>query len=257
MLFDSHAHYEDTRFDEDRNEVLKKAYESGVKYIIDASSDVHSAKDIISLTRKFDFVYAAIGVHPQNVDSANDRTISELMEISADKKVVAIGEIGLDYYYDNSPATIELQKLWFVKLINLAKDLKLPIVVHDRDAHNDVLNIIKSEKASAVGGIFHSFSGSVEMADEVLKQNFSISIGGPLTFKNSRKSVEVVRHIPLDKLLIETDSPYLTPEPFRGKRNDSSNVRYVAEKIAEIKNVSFEEVARITTENAKKLFKIV
>lgn len=255
MLFDSHAHYEDSRFEEDRKEILNNAYINGVEYILDASSDVASAKEIISLTQEFDFVYAAIGVHPLNLESINDDTLSELIDISANEKVVAVGEIGLDYYYDSSPR--EMQKAWFAKQINLAKELNLPIIVHDRDAHEDVMNIIKNEEAKKVGGVFHNYSGSVEMAAKVLEQNFYISIGGPVTFKNARKSIEAVKYAPFDRLLIETDSPYLTPEPYRGKRNNSSYVRFVAQKIAEIKGVSFEEVARITTENAKRLFKIV
>lgn len=254
MLFDSHAHYEDDRFDEDRHEVLSSVYNSGVRYILDAASDIESAAKIISLTQKYSFIYAAVGVHPHNVVHADDNTLSALLEFSADSKVVAVGEIGLDYYYDNSPR--ELQKLWFAKQINMAKGLNKPIVVHNRDAHEDIMKIIKNEKASEIGGVFHCFSGSREMAARLLDENFYISIGGPVTFKNARKIIDVVEYVPLERLMIETDCPYLTPEPHRGKRNDSGYVRLVAEKIAEIKDISFEEIARITTENAKRLFNI-
>ncbi|RXE59303.1 TatD family hydrolase [Acetivibrio mesophilus] len=254
MLFDSHAHYDNQRFDEDRFETIKKAYDSGVTYILNAAADMASSVETISLTREFEFVYGAVGVHPHAVSEMNDNDIATLANFTMEDKIVAIGEIGLDYYYDYSPR--EQQKLWFAKQISLARKLNLPIIVHDRDAHKDVLDIIKSEQAKDVGGVFHCYSGSVEMLRDVLENNFCISVGGALTFKNAKKTVEVVEHVPLDKLLIETDCPYLTPEPHRGKRNDSSYVRLVAEKIAKIKGISFEEVAEATMNNSKRLFNI-
>ncbi|HHW47786.1 MAG TPA: TatD family hydrolase [Clostridiaceae bacterium] len=253
-LFDSHAHYDDARFQDDRDEALQRAFDSGVKYILNASSDVESAKVAISLARKFDFVYAAVGVHPHNVENINDGTLSILLDFASDHKVVAIGEIGLDYYYDNSPR--ELQRYWFSKQINLAKELSLPVIVHNRESHEDALRIIKNEGAREVGGVFHCYSGSVEMARELLDNEFYISVGGTVTFKNAKKIIDVVKYVPLDRLLIETDCPYLTPEPYRGRRNESVYVRLVAEKVAEIKGVCFEEIAGITTENAKRLFRI-
>ncbi|MCX7923758.1 MAG: TatD family hydrolase [Clostridia bacterium] len=255
MLFDTHAHYDDEKFDNDRYEVLKRVHEGGVSYIINAASNIASSIECIGLAQEFDFVYAAVGIHPHNVSESNDNTIVTLADFAGHERVVAIGEIGLDYYYDYSPR--EIQKYWFAKQINLAKDLKLPIIVHDRDAHEDTLNIIKVERAEEVGGVFHCYSGSVEMAREVLKHNFYISIGGAVTFKNAKKLIEVVKMLPNDRMLIETDCPYLTPEPHRGKRNDSGYIRYVAEKVAEIKGISVEEVAKITANNAKTLFRIV
>ncbi|MCX7842969.1 MAG: TatD family hydrolase [Clostridia bacterium] len=254
MLFDTHAHYDDSKFDKDRSEIIQKAFESGVGYILNASCNISSAVESISLSQQFEFVYAAIGVHPHNVEGMNENTIVTLGDFAQNTKVKAIGEIGLDYYYHFAPK--EQQKSWFIRQIGLARNLRLPIIVHNRDAHEDSLKIIKNENAKEVGGVFHCFSGSVEMARELLNNNFYISVGGALTFKNAVKAVEVVKAVPMDRLLIETDCPYLTPEPHRGKRNDSSYVRFVAEKVAEIRGMTFDEVVEATTLNAKTLFKI-
>lgn len=254
MLFDTHAHYDDEKFNVDRYDVIQEAHKSGVKLILNASTNIASCIESISFTQEFDFVYAAIGIHPHNASDSNDNTLVTLADFAKNPKVVAIGEIGLDYYYDYCPR--EIQKYWFAKQIYLAKKLKLPIIVHNRDAHEDTLDIIQTEDAASVGGVFHCYSGSVEMAKILLNNNFYISIGGPVTFRNANKILEVVRFIPNDRILIETDCPYLTPEPHRGKRNDSSYIKLVAEKIAEIKGVSLEEIANITTENAKRLFRI-
>lgn len=254
MLFDSHTHYDNEKFKEDRIETIKKAYDSGVTYILNASADMASSMETISLTQEFEFIYGAVGVHPHAVGEINENAMVALADFAKDDKIVAIGEIGLDYYYDYSPR--EQQRFWFAKQISLARELSLPIIVHDRDAHKDVLDIIKSEQAKDVGGVFHCYSGSVEMLREVLENNFCISVGGPLTFKKAKKLIEVVEYVPLDRLLIETDCPYLTPEPHRGKRNDSSFVRLVAERIAQIRGISFEEVAEATMNNTKRLFKI-
>ncbi len=254
MLFDTHTHYDDEKFKEDRYETIKKAGDSGVSYILNASSDIESIAFSTSLSQKFDFVYAAVGIHPHYVGEIEDNIVETLKEYAKNSKVVAIGEIGLDYYYDNSPR--EIQKYWFSKQINLAKDVGLPVIVHDREAHEDIMDIIKNEDAQKVGGVLHCFSGSVEMARELLRLNFYISVGGTVTFKNAKKVIDVVKYVPLDRLLIETDCPYLTPEPYRGKRNDSGYIRLVAEKIAAIKGISFEEIAGVTMSNAKKLFRI-
>ena len=227
-MFDSHAHYDDKKFENDRFETIMKAYESGVTYILNASSNIASSIDTVSLTQEFDFVYGAVGVHPHCANEINDNTYVALRDFAKDDKIVAIGEIGLDYYYEYSPR--ELQKLHFAKQITLAKELDLPIIVHDRDAHKDTMDIIKSEQAKDTGGVFHCYSGSVEMLKEVLDNNFYISVGGALTFKNAKKLVEVVEFVPLDRLMFETVSPYLSPEARRGKRNDSSYVRLVAQK---------------------------
>lgn len=254
MFFDSHAHYYDQRFDSDRDEILKKVYDSGVRYVLSAASDLATSRENISLARQYDFIYAAVGIHPHEASEMNDDAVAALTDYAKKPKVVAIGETGLDYYYDNSPR--EVQKMAFARQIRLAVDLKLPIIVHDRDAHEDTLTILKNEKAGSAGGVLHCFSGSVEMAREVLNNNLYISIAGPVTFKNARKLVEVVKYVPDDRLIIETDCPYLTPEPFRGKRNDSSYLCYIAQKIAEIKGKSLEQIAQITTDNARRLFNI-
>lgn len=254
ILFDTHAHYDDSKFDDDRDEVIMKAYHSGVGLIINAASDVETARTSINLAKKYDFIYAAVGVHPHEAESFDEKTAEIIEKLASEEKVVAIGEIGLDYYYDNSPR--DLQKACFARQINIARNMNMPVIIHDRDAHEDALNIIKSENAKEVGGVMHCFSGSVEMAKELLKNNFYISVGGTLTFKNARKAVEVVKYIPLERLLIETDCPYLAPEPFRGKRNDSSYIKYVAQKVAEIKDISYEAVVEQTMKNGCALFGI-
>lgn len=254
MLFDTHAHYNDNQFDPDRCESLQRAVDNGVGYILSASSDLASSVENVALAEEYEFVYAAVGVHPHNVSDLNNNIISALKDFASYRKVVAIGEIGLDYFYNNSPR--EAQKLWFAKQVSLAASLSLPIIVHDRDAHEDTMEILKSENALKVGGVLHCFSGSVEMAREVLNNNFLISVGGTVTFKNAKKIHDVVKYVPLDMLLLETDCPYLTPEPRRGDRNESANVRLVAEMIAKIKGNSAEYIADVTTENAKKLFGI-
>jgi TatD DNase family protein len=206
------------------------------------------------LSQQYDFVYAAVGVHPHNAAEIDEGLLETLKEYAKMPKTVAIGEIGLDYYYDNSPR--EIQKYWFARQIGLAKNLNLPIIVHDRDAHEDVMNILKAEGAKAVGGVMHCFSGSVEMARDLLELNFYISIGGLVTFKNAKKTVEVVKEISIQNILIETDCPYLAPVPFRGKRNDSSYLKYIVEKIAEIKGIDVQTVSDITCQSATKLFRI-
>jgi TatD DNase family protein len=254
MIFDTHAHYDDEQFARDRDEVINRAYESGVHYIINASSDVASVGKSISLAHTYPFVYAAIGIHPHDVENTDGSTIDMLREYAGETKVVAIGEIGLDYHYDNSPR--ELQIKWFEKQLRLALELGLPVIIHDREAHKDCLDTVKNEKAGEVGGVFHCYSGSIEMAKELMDNNFYLSFGGTVTFKNARRVVEVVRYMPLDRLLIETDCPYLAPEPYRGKRNESSYLVHIIETIALIKNTNRDVVEEVTTENAKRLFDI-
>jgi len=254
MLFDTHAHFNDNRFKHDRDEAIKNAYKSGVSYILNVSYNIPSLEHSLSLAGRYSFIYAALGIHPHYSKDMNDDLLDKIRNLCENKKVVAIGEIGLDYYRDLSPR--DVQKEWFIKQINLAKELKLPIIVHIRDANEDALDVLKAENAKEVGGIIHSFSGDIKMAKDAIDNNFYISIGGPVTYPNARNLIEVVKFVPEERLLIETDCPYLTPEPFRGKRNDSSLVRLVAEKIAEIKGKSFEEIASITTNNAKVLFGI-
>lgn len=255
MLFDTHAHYDDERFDEDRDELLTQIHREGVSLILNAGADLASSRRSLALAQQYPFVYAAVGIHPHSAEEWDGNAREEIKKLANDQRVVAIGEIGLDYFYDNAPR--DIQRRCLAEQIVLAKELKLPIIIHDRDAHEDCMRTLIEEKAREVGGVFHCFTGSVEMAMEAIKNNFYISLGGPVTFKNARKAVEVARAVPSDRLLIETDCPYLAPAPFRGQRNHSGYVRYVAEKIAEIRGISFEEVAAFTMENARRLFGIL
>lgn len=217
-------------------------------------SNILTSKQSIKLAHNYDFIYASVGIHPHDAQKEFDK-VEEIERLALQEKVVAIGEIGLDYYYNDPPK--EFQKEVFIKQIRLAKKLNLPIIIHDRDAHGDILDILKQEWTKDLRGVFHSYSGSVEMAFQAIEMNFYISLGGPVTFKNAKKPKEVVKAVPIEKLLIETDSPYLTPEPYRGKRNTPVYVKFVAEKIAELREMSYEEVCRITAENAIKLFDIL
>lgn len=253
-MIDSHAHYDDERFDPDREEVLNECVRQGVTHIINAGSNIESSKKSIEFARKYPFMYAAAGVHPHDVSGCGPDTIDTLRELAKENKVVAIGEIGLDYYYDFSPR--DLQREWLAKQIGLARELKLPIIIHNRESHKDILDILKSENAKEVGGVFHCFSGSAEMAREVLNLGFRIGIGGTVTFKNARKTIEVVNYTPLDMLLTETDCPYLAPEPHRGKRNWSGFIRHVLEKISEIKGIDYSIAEEATANNAINLFRL-
>ena len=254
MLFDTHAHLDDERYDDDRDEVIIRAEEKGIKFILNVGFDMASSKRALSLANRYDFIYAAVGIHPHDASEAKETTLSQLKELAQQDKVVALGEMGLDYYRNLSPKDIQQQA--FRDQIRLAKELQKPIIVHDREAHGDILQILKEEGAQEVGGILHCFSGSWEMAKECMALNFYISIAGPVTFNNAKKLQGVAEKMPLDKLLIETDAPYLTPEPFRGKRNESAHVYYVAEKIAELKGINIKELGQATTANARKLFGI-
>ncbi len=254
MFIDSHAHLDDDRFDESRDELIQSLNENGIELVLNPGADLLTSKNAVELSGMYDSVYAAVGCHPHDSKDMTNDTIDIFRELSKKKKVLAIGEIGLDYYYDNTDRPT--QRKWFREQIRLAKELDMPYIVHDRDAHEDVMNIMKEEHYSGARGILHCFSSSVEMAKEFIKLGFMISIGGPVTFKKSKTPKQVALEIPLEHLLIETDSPYLTPEPFRGKRNEPIYVKYVAEEIARIKNVSVEQVAFETNKNFKKLFNL-
>ena len=250
-IFDSHAHYTDKAFNDDRTEMLGFLKESGICGVINCGADLDSSKASIALSKEYDYIYAACGVHPEEVDGLPENFIEILRELSKSPKCVAIGEIGLDYYWrqDNK----ELQKKVFEEQILLAKELNLPIIVHDREAHDDTLNILKKHKPK---GVLHCFSGSAEMAKEVLRLGMYIGLGGALTFKNARKPVEVAEILPLEKLLLETDCPYMAPVPMRGKRNYSGYIPYIAERVAEIKGIAPQEVLDTTSKNTKQLFNI-
>ncbi|CCQ93250.1 metal-dependent DNase [[Clostridium] ultunense Esp] len=254
MLIDSHAHLDDRRFDKDRDRLIKSLKELGVDLVINPGADLNSSIKAVSLSEKYDNIYAAVGVHPHSAKEMDESTIEILKSFTNREKVVAIGEIGLDYYYDNSPRDIQQKR--FIEQLNLAKEVDLPVIIHTREATKDTFDILKEAQDGSLEGVMHCFSGSVEMAMEYIKLGFYISLAGPVTFKNARVSKEVAKAVPLDKLMIETDAPYLTPEPYRGKRNEPFYVRYVAGTIAELRGISFEEVAKQTSENTKKLFRI-
>ena len=253
MLFDTHAHYDDERFDEDRETLLRAMPEKGVGLIVNPGCDLASSRTAVDMAQKYDFLYAAVGIHPENCGDFAPAMTDGLRALAKAPKVVAIGEIGLDYYWAENPPR-ELQQEVLRRQLALAQELHLPVIIHDRDAHADTLSIVR--EFPQVTGVFHCFSGSVEMAEELLKLGWMLSFNGAITFNNARKAPEVIAAVPLEKLMIETDAPYLTPVPHRGERNDSSYVRFVAEKIAEIKGISAEEVEKATWENGKAFFGI-
>ncbi|MED4404179.1 TatD family hydrolase [Metabacillus fastidiosus] len=254
MLFDTHAHLNALQYENDVEEVVQRALDEGVSEIVVVGFDRETIERAMELIEEYDFIYAAIGWHPVDAIDMTDKDLQWIRELSEHPKVVAIGEMGLDYYWDKSPK--DIQKEVFRKQIALAKEVKLPIIIHNRDATADVVAILEEEGASEVGGIMHCFTGSLEVAKQCMDMNFYISFGGPVTFKNAKKPKEVVQEIPLDRLLIETDCPYLTPHPFRGKRNEPGYVKYVAEEIAKLRNLSYEEIAKKTSDNGKKIFGI-
>lgn len=253
-IFDSHAHYDDEAFDEDRFELIESLKEKGVCGIINCGCTPESTEAALALSEQFDFVYFASGIHPENIPShEDDETVfSKIKKLAKHKKCVAIGEIGLDYHYEDG-APRERQIEWFEKQLILANELSLPVIVHDRDSHADILELLKKHRPK---GVVHCFSGSLEMAQEVLKLGMYIGLGGAVTFKNAKKPVRVAEGIPLDRLLLETDCPYMAPVPFRGKRCDSSLIAFTAEKIAEIRGITADEVLRAGKENAAALFGI-
>jgi TatD DNase family protein len=254
MLFDTHVHLNAEQFNEDLEEVISRAKEAGVGKMVVVGFDRPTIERAMELVEHYDFLYASIGWHPVDAIDMTDEDLVWIEELSSHPKVVALGEMGLDYHWDKSPK--EIQKEVFRKQIQLAKKVKLPIVIHNRDATQDIVDILREEGAEEVGGIMHCFSGSPEIAQECVEMNFYISLGGPVTFKNAKKPKEVAKEIPLERLLIETDCPYLAPHPNRGKRNEPAYVKLVAEQIAELKGISLEEIEAVTTANANKLFNI-
>ncbi|RSL30025.1 TatD family deoxyribonuclease [Salibacterium salarium] len=254
MLFDTHVHLNIDSFEEDLEETIARAQEAGVESMNVVGFDHETIKKAMQLVEDYDFLYASIGWHPVDAVDMTDNDLTWIEELSAHPKVVAIGETGLDYHWDKSPK--EVQKEVFRKQIHLAKKVNLPIIIHDREAHQDIVDILKEENASETGGIMHCFGGDMEIARQCLDMNFHISFGGPVTFKNAKLPKEVAKEIPMDRLLVETDCPFLAPHPNRGKRNEPAYVKLVAEKVAELKEMSLEELAEQTTKNAKKLFHI-
>jgi len=254
MLIDSHAHLEMPEFKRDLEVVIQRAQDSGVGYIFTVGTEKRDWKRTLEIANSHPSIYVILGVHPHNAKEIDDKTYPILRELCRDRKVKGYGEIGLDFFRNLSPRDVQLKR--FREQVGLAKELQLPIVVHDREAHQETLEILKSEKAEECGGIIHCFSGDYEMAKECIDMGFFISIPGSITFKNAERFREIVKRLPLESLLVETDAPFITPEPFRGKRNEPSYVKYTAQKVAEIKKVSFEKVAEVTTENALQIFKL-
>ena len=253
MIFESHAHYDAHQFDEDREELLNSMQEHGIGTILNVCADWDSLTEVVEMAQKYPFMYAAVGLHPDEVGDLDEERFQFLKSQCKKEKVVAVGEIGLDYYWDN--ASHDIQKKWFERQLALARELDLPVIIHSRDAAEDTLKIMK-EQAKGLRGVIHCFSYSKEIAEEYVKMGFHIGIGGVVTFKNGKKLKEVAEAIPLERILLETDCPYLAPEPYRGKRNSSQYIPYIAQAIADIKGITYEEVVEQTEQNARKLFGI-
>ncbi|MGB5824725.1 MAG: TatD family hydrolase [Proteocatella sp.] len=252
-LFDTHVHLDDEQFDDDRSDIIQKIMESDVDLVVNVGANIETSRNSIELAHKYDFIYAAVGIHPHDVSKCNDADLEILRKISKEDKVVAIGEIGLDYFYNYS--SVEDQKRWFAMQIELAEELKLPFIVHARDASEDTYNIIKMHKKDS-RFVLHCFSQSSEMAKKYIDLGGYISFAGPVTYKKSNKLREVIKNVPIDRILIETDCPYLSPEPFRGKRNNPTNVKYIAQKIADELQLSLEELTDTVYNNGRRFFGI-
>lgn len=253
-IFETHAHYDDRAFSEDQDELLRKMHREGIEYIVNIGCSMDNSRLITELVKKYDFLYGTVGVHPDDIENLTEKDMEELTVLSKQDKILAIGEIGLDYHYDNIDKNA--QKKWFVRQLDVAKEQNLPVVIHSRDAAKDTLDIMKSEYDGKKGGVIHCFSYGVEMAREYLNRGYYLGVGGVVTFKNGKKLKEVVQYAPLECILLETDSPYLAPVPFRGKRNCSLYLIHVAEEIAALKQVSVEKVYEVTFENAKKMYRL-
>lgn len=254
LIFDSHAHYEDKAFSKDREALLTSLRDHGVGYVVDAASSLKTIKDIQELIEKYDFLYGSVGVHPSDTAELSKESLAWMKELCRKEKIVAVGEIGLDYYWDEPDRVI--QKKWFEAQLQMAKEVNLPVMIHSREAAKDTFDIMKACHGEEIGGVIHCFSYGVDMAREFLNLGYKIGIGGVLTFTNGKKLKEVAEYVPLESIVLETDCPYLSPVPFRGKRNDSTRLHLVAEALAQIKSVSKEEVIRITCENAIGLYRM-
>lgn len=254
MIFETHAHYDDRQFDEDRDAVIRAVHEKGVHPIVNIGASIESTKTTLELAHKYDFVYAAVGVHPDEVEELNDETFLWLTKQTKDVRCVAVGEIGLDYHWHEQEKHRKLQRYWFAKQLELAKSAGLPVVIHSRDAAADTMQVMRENHAEEIPGIIHCYSYSKEMALEFVKMGYCIGVGGVVTFKNAKKLAETVEAVPMERIVLETDCPYMAPDPYRGTRNDSGNIPYVIAKIAQIKGIAPEEVERITEENAYRLF---
>lgn len=254
MLIDTHAHLDDARFDGDRDAMIARAREAGVEHFVTIGCDLSTSRAAVELADRYPFVYATVGVHPHEAKQIGDSWYDDLRRLAQHKKVVAYGEIGLDYHYNHSPP--KLQRERFREQITLARELRLPIVVHTREAQDDTIAILKEENAADVGGVFHCFSGDARLAKNALDLGFLLSFSGVITFQNATMLRDIVKTVPMDRILVETDSPYLTPAPHRGKRNEPAHVRLVAEKIAAIQGMTADQIAELTSQNARRVFKI-
>jgi len=254
MIFETHAHYDDKAYEEDLDRVLSKAKEAGIGKIVNVAASIHSCRTTLALTERYPYIYGAIGVHPSDTGELTENDMDLLKEYCKQSKVVAVGEIGLDYYWDEPER--DIQKKWFESQLELARSVNLPVIIHSRDAAADTLDIMKNHKAEEIGGVIHCFSYGVEMAKQYLDMGFYLGIGGVVTFKNGKKLKEVVEYAPIDRLVTETDSPYLSPVPYRGKRNSSANIPLIIEEIANIKGLTVEEVEDITWKNAHSLYRL-
>lgn len=254
MIFETHAHYDDEQFESGREALLTSLPDYGIKRVVNIGASIESTEKSIELAEKYDFIYASVGVHPSEIAELNEERFAWLRELTKLKKVVAVGEIGLDYYWDKEPDVQERQRYWFKRQMELARETNLPIVVHSRDAAADTMQVMKEVHAEELRGVIHCYSYSPELALEFIKMGYYIGVGGVVTFKNAKKLKETVEKIPLERILLETDCPYMAPEPNRGKRNDSTNIPYIVAKIAEIKQATVEEVEQITWQNAMNLY---
>lgn len=254
MLIDTHVHLNAHQYDEDLDEVIQRARENGLEKMVVVGFDRPTITRTMELIEEYDDIYGVIGWHPVDAIDCTDDDLAWIEELSKHEKIVGIGETGLDYHWDKSPK--DVQKALFRKQLALAKRVNLPIIIHNRESTDDCVEILKEENAQDIGGIMHAFSGDEKTADEIIAMNFYVSLGGPVTFKNAQLPKDIAVHVPLDKLLVETDAPYLTPHPYRGKRNEPAHVKLVAEKIAELRRMTYEDLAEATTENAKRLYNI-
>lgn len=254
MIFETHAHYDDEQFAGDRGELLAQLPSLGIRKVIDVASTIDSIDQCVELARTYDHVYAAVGVHPSELTGMNESVIDHMRELAAWEKTVAIGEIGLDYYWEKHADEQQNQRDWFVRQMELAREVSLPVIIHSRDAAEDTYSLMRDIRAQEIPGVIHCYSYSPEMAREYVKMGYYIGVGGVVTFKNAKKLVRTVAETPIERILLETDSPYLAPEPHRGRRNDSRELVYVVDKIAQIKDLTPEEVEAVTWENAQRLF---
>ncbi len=256
MIFDSHAHYDDSKFDGDREQLLPSLAEHGIGPVINVGSSLEGCQKTAALTEQYDFVYGALGIHPSDISDLTEESYQWILQKSQLPKIVAIGEIGLDYYWEKDEASQQRQRYWFCRQMELARDTGLPVIIHSREAAKDTLKLMQGIHSEQIPGVIHCFSYSLEMAEIYLNMGYYIGIGGVVTFRNAKKLKEIAAQIPLERILLETDAPYLAPEPKRGKRNSSLNLPYVAEEIARLRNITAEEVIEATAANARRLFRM-